>query len=334
MRISFRRRRANTNMTRGIPCFVLGALLVACGDDGGTSSATAASATDITADKDPSISSAGDGVLSGILDISIGVDPSVNGLDPGTLAGDIADGWTVRYDKLLATFGGVYAAIPAQNVVLRDEARRIVDLQAAFPRLDKLVEIRDARAGDYDSMEFALPTASGAGSCDPCDAGDLALMEKGGYSLYVAGTIASDAGQSCMPDAPTDCVPAPLVRFNWGIPGGSRHQGCPGFTIAQNETTTVTWVVGADRWLLTGFSPDAESSPRQAQWIADADLNRDGETTIEELQQIKASLLFPPELGYDLEGGPIPVDTAYDFLVAQVQAIGAANGCTRVEPAN
>lgn len=320
-------------MKRGLTCVVLGALLVACGDDGGTSGASAtAGATDITADKDPSISSAGDGVLGGILDFSIGIDSSVKGLDPGDLVGSVGDGWSVRYDKLLASFGGLYAANPAAESVVRDTQRFVVNLIAVHPRLGNAIQVLNVHTGEYGSMMVATPGAEGVSDCRQCAAGDLKLMLDGGYSLYIAGKITNEAGQSCAPGEPTDCAPAPEVRFRWGIPGGVRHAECPGFTIQANDTTSITWMVNGDRWLLSGFSPDDESAPRLAQWIADADLDRDGETTIDELQQIKAELLFPPERGYDLTGAPRSIDTAYDFLIAQVEAFGAANGCRRSLP--
>jgi hypothetical protein len=320
-------------MKRGITCVVLGALLVACGDDG-SSTATSATAgvTDITADKDPSISSAGDGVLGGILDFSIGVDGSVNGLDPGDLVGSVGDGWSVRYDKLLASFGGLYAANPAAKSVVRDTQRFVVNLIAVHPRLANAIQVLNVHTGDYGSMMVATPGAEGVSDCRQCADGDLKLMLDGGYSLYIEGKITNEAGQSCAPGEPTDCAPAPEVRFRWGIPGGVRHAECPGFTIQANDTTSITWMVNGDRWLLSGFSPDDESAPRLAQWIADADLDRDGETTLDELQQIKAELLFPPERGYDLSGAPRSIDTAYDFLIAQVEAFGAANGCRRSLP--
>ena len=320
-------------MKRGITCVVLGALLGACGDDGGsTGTGATAGVTDITADKDPSISSAGDGVLGGILDFSIGVDGSVNGLDPGDLVGSVGDGWSVRYDKLLASFGGLYAANPAAESVVRDTQRFVVNLIAVHPRLANAIQVLNVHTGDYGSMMLATPGAEGVSDCRQCAEGDLKLMLDGGYSLYIEGKITNEAGQSCAPGEPTDCAPAPEVRFRWGIPVGLRHAECPGFTILANDTTSITWMVNGDRWLLSGFSPDDESAPRLAQWIADADLDRDGEATIDELQQIKAELLFPPERGYDLTGAPRSIDTAYDFLVAQVEAFGAANGCRRSLP--
>ena len=320
-------------MKRGITCVVLGALLGACGDDGSSSgTGVTAGATDITADKDPSISSAGDGVHSGILDFSIGVDGSVNGLDPGDLVGSVGDGWSVRYDRLLATFGALYAANPADDAVVRDTQRFVVDLIAAHPQLAGAIQVVNVRTGNYPSMVLATPGAAGVSDCRACAGDDLKVMIDGDYSLYIEGKITDEAGQSCTPGAPTDCAPAPEVRFRWGIPGGFRHAECPGFTIFTNDTTSITWMVTGDRWLLSGFSPDDESAPRLAQWIADADLDRDGEATIDELQQIKAELLFTPERGYDLSGAPRSIDTAYDFLVAQVEAFGAANGCRRSLP--
>ena len=98
-----------------------------------------------------------------------------------------------------------------------------------------------------------------------------------------------------------------------------------------DQTTDVTLTIPGDHWFRSNFRPES-LLPRRAQWIADADLDHNGETTLEELKMIKASLLFTPELDYDLAGAPIPVDTAHDFLEAQVLTLGL-NTATRCQTA-
>lgn len=323
-------RRMTKTFGRAIATVAAMVAVHACGDDGGGSSASAAS--DITADKDPSISSAGDGVHTGILDLAIDVHESIMGVAAGDLTLQIADGWTVTHDVFLATFGGLEAVIPAMSYTARAPESYVIDLIAAAPRVTTPLRVMDAQAGMYTAMALAMPVAAGTAACVACSGADQTMLEKGGYSLYVEGSVTSDAGQSCSPDDPKDCVDVAKVVFRWGIPVGTDFDGCPGFPVIENETHTVDWEIRGDRWLRVGFGATADMLPRQAQWIADADLDRDGETTLAELQQIKAEVLFSADRGYDLADAPIPVDTAYDFLIAQVHTIGLANGCVRATP--
>ena len=256
----------------------------------------------------------------------------MSGVAAGGLVANIADGWTATHDVFLVTVGNFEAVIPADNVTHRAIGAYVVDLRAAFPGLSTPLEVKDAHAGTYTAMALEMPIASGTLDCLLCTDAEQLMLEKNGYSLYVEGAVTSDAGQSCSPDDPMNCVAASKVTFHWGIPVGTSFDGCPGFTLPANDTAEVSWKIRGDMWLRTGFTAAADGLPRQAQWIADADLDRDGETTLAELQQIKAELLFPADRGYDFTGAPIPVETAYDFLIAQVHAIGAINGCSRATP--
>ena len=66
---------------------------------------------------------------------------------------------------------------------------------------------------------------------------------------------------------------------------------------------------------------------RLAQWLADSDLNLDGEVTREELEQIAPSDL--PELDdrYQLGGAPIPIDASmWGYVTAQLKTQGHFQG--------
>ncbi len=72
---------------------------------------------------------------------------------------------------------------------------------------------------------------------------------------------------------------------------------------------------------MPGFGPGPNKKAQsRAQWSADADLDRHGETTLAELQEIKASDLL--SAGYDLSDAPIEIVTAYDFAEAQALNLG------------
>jgi hypothetical protein len=69
------------------------------------------------------------------------------------------------------------------------------------------------------------------------------------------------------------------------------------------------------------------SDPRPAQWLADCDLNLDGTVTRAELEAIAPSDLGEIDSRYQLGGSPItPLDTMWDYVVAQLKTQGHMNG--------
>ncbi len=279
------------------------------------------------------VSSAGDGVdtddaIWGSVDLYVAAGAGVAGLEPGTNVENTVDGWTVRYDRLIVTVGSFDAyTLSGDELALGHPAGLVIDLrQAAAPQRLHGKNVTTREFGDFS---FKLPGASAASRLvEPATDADYDLMVKGGYSIYMEGTLTHPAGQSCSPEDPKDCTPAPMLTFKWGMASATEFSGCPGFTVEPGGDTDVTLTIPGDHWFRGDFRPDG-LLPRRAQWIANADLDRNGETTLEELKMIKASLLFTPELDYDLAGAPIPVDTAHDFLEAQVRTLGlnTATGC-------
>ena len=128
-------------------------------------------------------------------------------------------------------------------------------------------------------------------------------------------------GQSCTPGAPNDCIPAEQIAFRWGYRAGTAYEQCADFELTDDGTTTVNLLMSAETWFVPGFGPGPyKEAQSRAQWIADADLDHDGETSLAELQEIKASDLF--DAGYDLTSAPIKIVTAYDFAEAQARNLG------------
>ena len=140
-------------------------------------------------------------------------------------------------------------------------------------------------------------------------------MREHGWSMYVEGELTKPDGQSCAPDEPDDCVPATRSAS----PGASTRARAT--TIAARRTATSAWpsraggtthhafTIHGDHWFFNGFPQGAEIVERRAQWVADADLDRDGETTIDELRETRASDAFPSS-EYSLSGSPIPIRRA------------------------
>ncbi len=281
------------------------------------------------------VSSAGDEVdTDGEVDLHVAAGGGVAGLEPGTNVENTVDGWTARYDRLIVTVGSFDAYTSSSGeLALGHPAGLVIDLRQVAAPLS--LDSASAPPGDFEEgFLFSVPGASAASRLvEPATDADYDLMVKGGYSIYMEGTLTNPVGQSCSPEDPKDCTPAPMLTFKWGLASATEFSRCRGFTVERDQTTRVTLTIPGDHWFRSNFTPGA-LSPRRAQWIADADLDHNGETTLEELKMIKASLLFTPELDYDLAGAPIPIDTAHDFLEAQVRTLGLnpATGCRTAAP--
>jgi hypothetical protein len=287
-----------------------GALLFACGDDGGTTAGGQMMYT--------THGSVSDG-LNSVGDVLAAPGEGVFGVQSGSGVGQIRDGWTVEYQKILVSIGTVTLTTASGGDVEVD-ADYVVDL-LSLPLSGTLLDHEDGREKP-SAIAFTLPPAvtDKTRPLSPYTLDqDVELMVEGGYALYVEGTIEKADGMSCDPDVPSDCAPAPIVRFRWGLPHGVAYDDCV-WTDQTVPQENVTLKFPAVSWLQTAIGP--ESPTLRAQWIADADLDRDGETTIEELEQIDAATLLSRRRGYDLSGAGESVATVYDFLREQARQLG------------
>lgn len=256
------------------------------------------------------------------------------GLQPGDGEDQVVDGWTVRYDKFLAVVGGFTAARSDDpDDVLAGPDPQIVDLLNLPAGGLVLAEFSEVSAVRWDEVAYSLPNAkSDTRAAEGTSAADRELLAKNGWSLYVAGEISKPGGQSCAPTDKSDCTPAPTIKFAWGLAAGTRFADCAppsgglGFAVPSGGTVQVKPTIHGDHWFFTTVTQGAEITERRAQWIADADLDRDGETTLAELKMVPAASLFAAELGYNLSGAIIPIVTAHDYLEAQARTLGDFQG--------
>ena len=102
--------------------------------------------------------------------------------------------------------------------------------------------------------------------------------------------------------------------------------GIAGFAVPAAGATQIKPTIHGDHWFFNDITAGAEIVKRRAQYIADCDLNHDGETTLEELKQVSAAEVFPSPM-YDLSGSfSGPIETAYDYVLAQARTLGDFQG--------
>jgi hypothetical protein len=256
-----------------------------------------------------------------------------NGVQAGTGPENIQDGWTAQYSKFLVVVGNFRAGRNSAPGDRQTDPRVVVlDLKQVPANGYVLTQFNNIAATRWNQVGFDLPNATDSATrAETTSQADYDMMLQNGWSLYIEGTLTNPNGQSCLPSAPTDCVTRTSVQFRWGVSAGTSFEGCApaegeaGFAVPTGGTVQVKPTIHGDHWFFSNLTEGVELAARYAQWIANCDLNRDGETTIDELRNVPAGQAFPSSL-YNLSGALIPIDNAYDYLEAQARTLGDFQG--------
>jgi len=256
-----------------------------------------------------------------------------DGLTPGTDGESIVDGWTVSYQKFLITIGNFRAgrSSDASDRLIEPKVY-VLDMKSLPTAGFTLASFDEASATRYDKVGYDLPNATAAAlRPEGTSQADHDLMVQRGWSLYFEATLTKADGQSCKPTAPADCASRTSLTIAWGTAAGTSFDDCAppmgdaGFAVPTGGTVQVKPTVHGDHWFFTNLTQGTELTERRAQWIVDSDLDRDGKTTIEELELVQAADLFRAPT-YNLTGASIPITTAYDYLEAQARTLGDFQG--------
>lgn len=288
---------------------------------------------------------AGTGTLSVLLEAE---DTITAGLDPGDGVEDIRDGWQVRFDKYIAVLGDIEIHLSTDEEI-HDHAEELfaVDLTKVPASGLELWEIPALPVGRWEFHYSLGGGAHGATRHDSVSAADFDRVVDADASYFIVGTLSKDEGRSCPPqglatpgsaseagenDAGVPCYENPSISFSLLVSAETVFGPCvvdevPGFSITEGQTRTVTATIHGDHLFFNGFPEGDEGGVRRlAQWLADADLDLDGEVTRAELEAIAPSDLSEFS-GYQLGGSPIdPLENLWDYVTAQLKTQGHMNG--------
>jgi hypothetical protein len=170
----------------------------------------------------------------------------------------------------------------------------------------------------WDRFGFDLPNAtSSATPIAPTTDADKALLVDNNASIYIEGEI--DNGMM-------------KKTFKWPLHAGTSFDDCGddngllGFAVPAGGSVAIKPTIHGDHWFFNSVTAGVEITKRYAQYIADCDVDMDGETTIAELQSIKGADLakvFPADK-YNLSG--VVLDSAYAWVLGQAQTLGDFQG--------
>lgn len=244
----------------------------------------------------------------------------------------LVDGWSVTYDRFLVTVGNFRAQSDDLSDGLVAPEVYVVNMLALPTGGLVIAEFSGVDALRWHRVGFDLPNATAESQPSPgVDDDDFAHMVDGGYSIYIEASLRKETGMTCLRGDPEQCAAAPEIRIAWGLRAGTSYDDCApqegavGFAVPNGGTAQVKPTIHGDHWFFTNITQGAELTERRAQWIADCDLNRDGEVSLDELRQVGVAEVLPASI-YGISGALIPVTTAYDFLEAQARTLGDFQG--------
>ena len=275
-----------------------------------------------------------DGDARGTVVVFVEPEDSIpEGVEPGTGDEQIVDGWKVDYSAFTIVIGNLRAGRSADSSAsLRDPSLTMVNLLDVPGGGLVLHTFDDVAAVRWDRFGFDLAKATAeVGRADGVSDAEFARLVSAGASLHVAGTITKPGGQSCKPGDAKDCVAAAQIRFDWLLAVPTSFDDCApptgdaGFAVPAGGTVQIKPTIHGDHWFFSNVTQGAEITTRRGQWLADADLDRDGETTLQELAATKAATLFPAG-SYNLSGALVPIVTGLDFVQAQARTLGDFQG--------
>lgn len=268
---------------------------------------------------------------SGDVDIFVEAEETITeGLSPGPENEDVVDGWAVTYQTFTVAIGDLHLHDATAGLREHAEAVRVVDLISVPENGFPLASFESIAAGTWGEVSFATPAASATAIRDESvSIADFDEMVAGGCTYLIAGTLINDAGETCVPGEA--CVPATSISFRLCIPADTTFDSCstpdglPGLVVNDGLTTSASVTIHGDHLFFSAFPSGEELVARRAQWLANCDTDHSGDVDRAELEAAGAAEIFvAPD--YSLAGATSPIETAWDFVIAQVKTQGHWNG--------
>jgi hypothetical protein len=290
---------------------------------------------------------------NGSLSVAVEAEDTIqDGIEAGDSGESIQDGWSVVFEKYVVTIGDIDLEFSTDRSVTA-EARNAfaVDLTRIPAAGLPLWKLDELQAGRWE-FHYATPGASdGATRHESVTESDFDGMLAGDFTYLIEGTATKSDGVSCPPVAlaspPSDatsvgtnaggdeCYENPTIAFVLGVSAPTRFGPCeldgvPGVSIPAGGSQTVTATIHGDHLFFNGFPEGDESGiMRLAQWLADCDLDLDGEVTPDELERIRPSDLPEMDERFQFGGSPIldiESQSLRIYVTAQLKTQGHMGG--------
>jgi hypothetical protein len=280
----------NETTKRGV--LLLGALLGGCGEGGG----------------------AGEGDVRVVLEAEQTIR---DGLATGSADEETRD-YAVRYTKYLATFGHVKLGRAGGGSAALDDVI-VADMKQLAAQGEEIGVLEGLESGEWAKFGFETPAAAAGAKAGPgVSEADLQTMIAEGWTYWIEGEVDVDAERTVKFVIQTD---APTVYDNCELDGE------PGVTVVADGTQSAAITLHGDHIFFNAFPTGSEGSiERRAAWVVAADVDGNDEVSTDDLRALDATEVFTSTLGYRLDGAPIPIENALDYVRAQLATQGHYKG--------
>ncbi len=228
--------------------------------------------------------------------------------------------YAVDFTKYLVAIGDVHVARENGANEVKDETLYLADLKRVGREGLELTTFRDLSSGQWAEVGYATPVArKGAKALSGVSAADAATMIDNGYTYWIEGVVQR-------PEAEGGPV---TFKIQTDVEAEFRDcetNGRPGVSVGEG-TNTLSLTLHVDHIFFNAFPSASEASiERTAAWIVEADRDGDGMVTSEDLLELDSTELFTSARGYDLTGARVLIETAMDFVRAQLASQGHIDG--------
>ena len=280
----------------------------------------------------------------GNLNVTIDVEDLItDGISSGSDTGEIQDGWTVNFDQYLIHLNDLNLTHTQTGAHHHEDQSYVVDLKRVQSG-SFLWAIQGLEEGRWDFNYTTSPTTNSSSRHESVSEEQFEAMKDGQFTYWMKGTLSKEDGESCPPDALREdpgagdsgeesCFANTEIRFSFpmqveSVYGPCEVDGLTGVAIVDRVTQSAAISIHGDHFLFNGFPEGSEGGiSRLAQWLADCDLNGDGEVTQAELERIKPQDLVEFDERFQLGGSPItPIDSIWTYIKAQLMTQGHFQG--------
>jgi len=233
-------------------------------------------------------------------------------IEDGIPADEFADGWSVTFDRFLLALGGI---------TVRDRAGNGAELEGSW-----LLDLTEPGPHELGSLELTSkawplvgyavrPVTAATELHTSATAGDLELMETGGFSVFVSGSAVLDGATK---------------TFAWGFANGTRYGNCvseidgkqiPGILVGNGGEEKVELTIHGDHFFYDDLASE-DAVPRFSA-LASADADDDGEVTLAELAAVPLVTLEDGPYG---TGSASHVNDLGAFVGALTRTLGHFQG--------
>lgn len=242
------------------------------------------------------------------------------GLDPGSDEENTED-YAVRFDRYLAVVGDVELAKKRGGATKRIAGSSIVNMLELGEDGFALGELTDLDPGAWRAFGFSTPAANedtGAGPGVSAEERDTMVADA--LTYWIEGRVLrSEAEGGPLKFSIQARVP---TRFS-----DCAFEGELGLSVVEAGSSSATITLHGDHIFFNAFPAASEGNIRRlAGWLVASDLDANGTVDTAELKQVDASDVFTQARGYSLTGARIPIETAFDFVRAQLASQGHFRG--------